>query len=491
MKRPVVLLIVLAALVAFAMIYDKGLSKRVNSASLVGAKMREYLFPDLLADNVRGINVREGDKTVHISLKDGKWQIAERSNYAASIDKVKRVVSYLSELKIKGKEEVKDSLLGEVKLLPPGEAAADRTGLLVDLLNEKGEVFASVIAGERTSTSGGASASSGNMFGGPGESRFARIPKGNDGNTVWFVEDSFYEVSTEPKEWVDKAFIDVQKVMSAEISLPNASDSWKAVRKDPDAAFVFANAPAGEDLDTAKADGLSNVLASAYFNDVLPKDKVTPDFMKGASKAKLVTAHGFTYDIEIVEKKDTEAKAGSTPPEPKYYMTVKVSADLPKERKAAADEKPEDKKAKDEQFAKDNKALEEKLAKEKAFEGWVYDVSNYTIGILLKKRSEITRDKTPPAPPAGGSGIPGVPSIPGMLPAPAPGGAGAMTPPPAPPISVTTPPVSVESAKPTPPPAPPAPAPAPEAKPEAPAPAPEAKPEAPAPPAEAKPSEAK
>lgn len=487
MKKPVVLLIVLAALVAFATIYDKGLSKRVNSATLVGAKMREFLFPDLLADQVRGINVREGDKTVRINLKDGKWQIAERSSYTASIDKVKRVVSYLSELKIKGKEEVKDSLLGEVKLLSPGEAAADRTGLQVDLLNEKGEIITSVIAGERTSTSGGASASSGNMFGGPGESRFARIPKGNDGNTVWFVEDSFYEVSTDAKEWVDKAFVDVQKVISAEITLANAADSWKAERKDPDSAFVFVNAPAGEELDTAKADGLTNVLASAYFNDVLPKDKVTPDFMKGASKAKLVTAQGFTYEIEIIEKKDTDAKAGTTPPDPKYYMTVKVSANIPKERKAAADEKPEDKKAKDEQFAIETKALEEKLAKEKGYEGWVYDVSNYTIGILLKKRSEIIRDKTPAAPSANGSGIPGVPSIPGIMPPPAPGAAGAATPPSAPPISVTTPPVSVESAKPTPPTPPPAPA---EPK-SAPAPAPEAKPEAPAPPAETKPSEAK
>ena len=40
MKKPVVLLLVLVVLVAFAVIYDKGIGKRLNSARLAGADMR-------------------------------------------------------------------------------------------------------------------------------------------------------------------------------------------------------------------------------------------------------------------------------------------------------------------------------------------------------------------------------------------------------------------------------------------------------------------
>lgn len=454
MKKPVILLIVLAALAAFAAFYDKGRTKRFSSASLSGAALRELVIPELAADKIRTIRVREGDKQVTLVLKDGNWSVTERSGYAASLDKVRRAVTFLTELKIKGKQEVAEGVLGEVKLLAPGEGAADRTGLQVELLDEKGEALASIIAGQSTTTTGGASASSGQMFGGPGESRYVRVPKGGDKDTVWFVEDAFYELSTDPKEWLDKAFVNVQDVKSADISLPNAADSWKAERKDPGSPFAFVGAPAGDELDTAKADGLSNVLSSAYFNDVVPKDKVTADFMKGAAKAKVTTMDGFTYDLEILEKKE-----GAAANEAKYFITAKVSADIPKERKAAADEKPEDKKKNDEAFAARKKGLEEKLAKEKVAEGWTYEVSNYTVGALLKKRSEVLRDKVGEAPKPGDSGlpsVPGLPSIPGVTaPLPPPSSPGTPAAPVKPPVSVTTPPVSVEGAKPAPAPTPP------------------------------------
>lgn len=461
MKKPVILLIILAALAAFAALYDKGLTKRFSSSSLEGAKLRELVIPEIPADKIRTIRVKEGDKQVSLVLKDGKWTVTERGGYAASLDKVRRAITFLSELKIKGKQEVGDGLLGEVKLLAPGEGAADRSGLLVDLLDEKGDSIASIIAGQTTTTTGGASASSGNMFGGPGESRYVRVPKSEDKNTVWFVEDSFYELSTDPKEWLEKSFINVQDVKSADVSLANAADSWKAERKDTSSPFIFVGAPAGEELDTAKADGLTSVLSSAYFNDVLPKEQVTADFMKGGTKAKLTTMDGFHYDLDILEKKE-----GAAATEPKYFITAKVSADIPKERAAAADEKPEDKKKKDDEFAARKKALEEKLAKEKAAEGWTYEVSNYTVSALLKKRSELIRDKTAPPPTPQASGLPSVPNMLNIPAVPTPPGAPVLPPPAAPPISVTTPPVSVEGAKPA--------AEAPKPPAEAPKPAPEA-----------------
>jgi len=165
---------------------------------------------------------------------------------------------------------------------------------------------------------------------------------------------------------------------------------------------------------------------------VLTKEQATPEFMKGATKVKLETFKGFTYEVQLLEKKEGDA-------EPKYFLTVQVSGNFPKERKPAADEKPEDKKRLDDEFAAAGKLLEAKLAKEKAVEGKVFEVSSYGVSDLLKKRSEVLRDKSAEGTP-GSAGSPAegslgaapppllkapaapmVPAAPAPSPAPAPG----------------------------------------------------------------------
>jgi hypothetical protein len=228
------------------------------------------------------------------------------------------------------------------------------------------------------------------------------------------VEDNFYELGADPKDWVDKSFLDVRGVASAEITRATPAESWKAERRNADAPFTLVNAAPGEELDTAKADGLSNVLSGATFVDVLPKKQVTPEFMKGAVQAKFVTFDGFTYDISAMLKNPTGADVSE-----RVYIRVKVSADIPKERKAPAGETPEEKKKADGEYATKKKSLEDKLAKEKAFEGWVYEVPNYTVGITLKKRAEVLRDKQPAASePAPGGPFPNGISIPRVAPGP-------------------------------------------------------------------------
>ena len=145
---------------------------------------------------------------------------------------------------------------------------------------------------------------------------------------------------------------------------------------------------------------------------------------------KITTFDGFAYDVQVAK----QSKDGSD----KYYVSLTVSADFPKVRAPVKDEKEEDKKKKDEEFASALKAKEDKLAKESKLSGWVYEVSEYTVNNLLKKRSEIVKLNVPAAT------APGAPAAPGA----------AATPTPAPtlpkpeiktsaPISVTTPPVSV------------------------------------------------
>jgi Domain of unknown function (DUF4340) len=442
MKKLVPILL-LAALVGFAYIYTNNGNRRLNSAALSGAPLRKLLFPDLAVNDIRKIRIREGSSQINLTAENGQWHVKERDGYTAAFDKIQRVLMALRELKIADKVSIGRSALADAQLLGPEEGAADRTGLSVDLMNEKGDVVAGFIAGKSETSSGGAS--SGQFMGGPGERRMVRTSNAADKDAVWWVADGFSEWKADPKDWVDKSFIDVRKIKSASVTAATPADSWSANRKTEEGSFELGDAKNGEELDTAKVGSLGSLLSMATYQDVLTKDKATADFMKGALSTKISTFEGFDYDIKVLDKK------GDSEGENKTYLTVNVSAKINKTRTPEKDEKEEDKKKKDEEFAKSVKDLEDKLAKEKKAEGWVYEVSSYNVEVVKKKRSEILREKKAdaqaPGSPAAPTPASGTPNLLKSLPAPTP------VPAPAPvkaPVTVTTPPVSIEDAKPMP-----------------------------------------
>ncbi len=391
MKRNALLLILLAALIGITIAVNQSKQKRLHSA-YADVRTREFLLPELSAgdtiNGIRKLRIREADKQVNLALTDGQWRVAERSNYPAAFDKITRTIISLQQMKIAGTQPVGKSSYGSVKLLASGEGTPESTGMNVEMMNDKGDLISSLIAGETTKSSGGASSGS---FNGAGEQRLVRIPKESD--TVWLINDALSEIQTAPQEWIDKSFFDVRKLISVEITAATPTDSWSAFRKDENSEFKFPDNAMGDELDTAKVGSLVTLLSNPTFTDVLPKDKATPEFMKNAISAKLHTFEGFHYEVKLLEIKE-----GGKEAEPKDYITVSVTAEFPKERAPEKDEKEEDKKAKDEAFAANKKTHEEKLEREKKYEGWIYEVSNYTVSTLLKKRSEILREK-PKAPP--------------------------------------------------------------------------------------------
>lgn len=425
MKRIVTLLAVLAALIGIVIFSQKSRDKRMTGARAVGAAKRELLLPDLDVNNIKKFRIKDSSGEVNMNVVGDKWVVAERNDYPASFDKISRILLELRDQKIKSSLQLGKSVWGDsnIKLLPPGEGKAEGQGLVVDFQDAKGNAIKSIILGGNVEAQGGRSSSS--PFGGGSDERLVRIDADAEKGTIWVVGNSFYDLQAKPVEWIEKSFIDVKRLKDVEITAANAADSWKAGRKDEQTAYSLSDAKAGEELDDGKA-ALSGLLSNPTFIDVVAKDKATADFMKDAVKAKLATMEGFTYEVEAIKK-------GKDASDEKYYMTVKVSGVFPKERPPVKDEKEEDKKKADEKFASERKELEEKLAKEKKFEGRVFEVSSSTVSTLLKKRSEVMKEKSAESKP----GEAGTPPPAGL-------GAPAVPPPSRPaPVSVTTPPVSV------------------------------------------------
>lgn len=396
MKKPVILLIVLAVLVGFAVVYQQKLDQKKNSATLVGAPSREYLLPELPVGDIRQIRISEDGSHLNLKVEGNRWVIQERKGYTASIDAITRAVQSLSQLKIIGKNAVGDSAFAELKLLAPAEGIpVEQSGLQVELMDGKGSVLAAFIAGVSTSTSGGHSSTpSGMMFGGGTEQRYVRIEK--DKNTIWLINDPLMEWEVDPKQWIDKNFINIQEIKSVLITTPNPVDSWGAERKTIDSAFELTGATSAEALDTAKANGLTTLLANGTFIDVQPKAEVNPELFKGATTVKITTFEGFTYDVKFI----IHSEGAGENAEEKCFFTFDVTAELVATRQVPADEKPEDKTKNDEAFATKLKTLQTKLEKEKELSHWAFEISAYNVDVLRMKRGDILRENTTPPTPA-------------------------------------------------------------------------------------------
>ncbi|WP_395748423.1 DUF4340 domain-containing protein [Prosthecobacter sp.] len=479
MKKILILLVLLTAIIGIAVFKGKERTTRLNRATTT-VKMRELLFPETEKDGktegfdingIRKIHIKDDKAEITLTVQNDTWVCQERGGYPVEKEKLQTALMSLKYEKVKAARRVGKDTWGKLGLKESGEGA----GTFVELFDDKGAVkYSFVLGGQVTSSGGGSENDQMKMFGGgPKGNRFVRLI-GDD--TIYEIADQLPDLVTKPSDWLAKTFIDVQKLKSVEVTDAKPEDSWKASRAEETAEFALEGGKPTEKIDAAKV-SLGSLLSTPTFNDVLAKDKAAT-LMKDAVKAKLVTFEGFTYDVQAAKQ---AGQGGGD----KYYLTVNVSADIPKERAPVKDEKPEDKKKNDDAFAEEKKKKEEKLANEKACEGWVYEVSEYTVSSLLKKRHEILAmpdmKGTPPegAVPGKPAGLPDVKKmIPGLNMV-APPGAPAMPAAPSAP-SISNPPPPVPAApkvelKPAPAPdAAPAPAPAPATgdKPAAAAPAP-------------------
>ena len=407
MKKIIILLVVFVAIIGTAYFQAGQRNSRLNR-SVTSVKLRELLFPEFDVNSIKKIHVKEDKAESTLTVENDAWVVVERGGYPVEKEKLQTALLSLQYEKLKAGRHIGKDSWGKVGVNSPGNAATPGAGTLVELFDDKGTLKHSLVLGGQVTSSGGSNNDQMQMFGGPKGNRFVRVV-GED--TIWEIADQLPDLVTKPDAWLAKAFFDVQKLKSVEVTAAKPEDSWKAARTEETGDFLLEGAKPGEKIDAGKV-SLGSLLSSPTFNDVLGKDQAAA-LMKDAVKAKLVTFEGFSYNVQAVK----QAGQGSGD---KYYLTVSVSAELPKERAAVKDEKPEDKKKNDEAFDEEKKKQEEKLAKEKNFEGWVYEVTEYTISSLLKKRAEILAAPPPPkeeAPAAGATGKPaGLPDVKKMIP---------------------------------------------------------------------------
>jgi hypothetical protein len=363
-----------------------------QSSSWKGESGDRQIYSNLAVNNVTKVRIQTGKENVTLQTSGDIWQVAERYGYPADFAKIRELLRSIWELKYVRALEVGPSQLGRLQLLPPGHG--DQSGIEIDLLGTGDKKIAALILGKRPSSTENAL----------GSGRFAADPDKKD--QVYLIDETFPSLDPlNPSNWLNKQFIDTQKLRSVDRGNIGNAPGWKVSRKDEHADWDLQDRAANESLEKENANPLSSL--SISFQDVRPENApVNETGLQQPLIAELETFEGFHYRLEI----------GGVGPEQTHFLRVKVSANFPQTRTPAANETPEEKTKKDDEFKNQLEQWKTRLANEQKLEHWIFLVSDWSLDPLLKARTDFVKKAEPSPTPQAPSPTPPSATAPSPVP---------------------------------------------------------------------------
>lgn len=378
-------------LVAFVVLGGLGLWLRSRDAATYKTstgQMGQKVLGQFEVNDVARVVIRQGTNTLSLAQKDDRWVVAERGDYPANFTEIGETLRKLWDLKIT--QPVAGPLgAAAIERLELNPAATNKPATVVELLDKDGKALRTLLLGKQHRRQPATPSSLGGEEGWP-DGRYVMV-KGTEASGASLVSETFSNLEPRPESWLNRDFFKVEKPKSIAVTYPeDGTNSWKMTRASETNEWVLGDLQPHEKLDSAKTGVLGSVLGWPSFEDVV----VTTD------PASLGLDKPVTIEIETTEGFHYQLKAAQKGTEEKYYLTVDVAADLPRERKPGPDEKAEDKERLDKEFKEKADKLAEKLKNEKALAGRVFLVSKWTLDSVLKKRGEFLVAEKKEEPPA-------------------------------------------------------------------------------------------
>jgi hypothetical protein len=341
----------------------------------------QKLFPSFQVNDVAGIHI-QGDSDLNLAHTGDLWTVRERGDYPANFSQISELLIKISDLKIAQSEDIGSAQLGRMHLEAPGKGAD--SAALLEFKDNHGKPMETLLIGKKhvRKSEGGASGPMGDE--GYPDGRYVMLQ--SDPKTVLTISDPLNSVEPKATEWLDKDFFKVEQPRIITFVSTNAANSWRVARASENGQWVMGGLKDAEILDTNKVSSLSGALSYPSFVDVATGTDPAKTGLDKPLEVTIETFDHFTYDLKI----------GSKTPEDDYYMSVAVSAELPDERKAAADETPDDKKKLDKEFQDKLKQSQDKLKQEQALAKWTYLVNNWIVDPFIRDRSQLMVEKKAP-----------------------------------------------------------------------------------------------
>jgi hypothetical protein len=274
-----VLMIVLAALALW------------SQAREVAPHYEPHTFFQRLPSQIRQvsrIHVQSKKGTIDVAFKPYRgWVVESQGGYPASFDQLRQTVIGMAELQTIEPKTARAEWLHYVDLDAPPHGA----GVLISLMNEKGETLAAMIAGKSVDI-GDSSGATGLFIREPGSSQ------------SWLVR-SVFEPKSDPADWLDKHVIDIDRSRIQEVDVDPASGPSYDVRRDKPAVEQFAllNLPKGREIAyPGAADGVGGAIVGFAFDSVRPSREL--DFSDQKRPTRLVTRtfDGLTVTAQTIQQ---------------------------------------------------------------------------------------------------------------------------------------------------------------------------------------------
>jgi hypothetical protein len=376
-RKQLITLLVLVVVVGGAglLVYKQQMEGRRSGNVTLGQK----LLPDLAVNDVMRIAVKQGTNEVSLEKKDDLWRVRERGGYPANFNEISSFLLKAKDVKVLESEQVGQSQLARLSLAP---GSGTNAPVVVDLRGANDKALQTLYLGKkhmRKSTRPSPMAMGETDNGWP-DGRYVKV--GEKSEKIALVSEPFDNIEPKPEQWLNKDFLHIEKVKSVVLTYQVTTNSWALLKESESGQWKLSDPKPGEELDQSKASGVGNPLSSASFTDVAVNSSPESLGLDKATSLQIETFDNFKYDIKIGSKTNDS-----------YALTLKVNAQLPKERTPGKDEKPEDKTKLDKEFADSQKKLQEKLTKEKAYENWTYLVSSWTLDSVLKERGQLMAEK--------------------------------------------------------------------------------------------------
>ncbi len=366
-KKTLVIVIVLAALAGAAglILHNRQDSSQPRNGSIAGQKV----LPEFDPNAITRITIQAAEGRVTLAREKDGWTVVERANYPANFDLVSDTIRDIWDLKAVQEVPAGPSQFPRLRLVKPAPEATD-TGTLVEFFGAGPEPVAALLLGKESFlVQPGQGGSDGIPNG-----RFV-LPAGSTG-PVALVSESFATLLPNPQNWIRREFIRPGNFRSITATGGSAKD-WQLTKDSESSDWKLTEPTRTETPDPAKLNAIPPTLPPISILDVAAPDETIAGF-ESPRTLTLKTWDGFTYTL----------RAGQ-PQADRIPVTVEVTADLPRTREPAADEKPEDKEKLDQAFADNLRTLEEKLATESRFAGRTFWIPAASLTALLRDRTEL------------------------------------------------------------------------------------------------------
>ena len=249
------------------------------------SREKPRLFPELAEriNDVSRLIIRDGETSLTIHRKAGKWSIAEADDYPALVDDVKQTVLAVSDLHVVAEKTSNPDLYKRLGVEDPDSQGA--TSDVLTLISAEDELAELIIGKTRRSKSASSA---------PG--LYVRIP----GQQQALLVAGRLTVSTDMVQWIKRDVINIEGDRVSAVHVQPAGKPAVLLEKDsPGDNLVLQNIPKDKEQQSDYLiSRMATLLENTFVDGVRKEDGI--DFASPDSVINITTFDGLTANVEVV-----------------------------------------------------------------------------------------------------------------------------------------------------------------------------------------------